>query len=86
MAAQDIAGAEELLQRAIALAPTHAPSLSNLGMLLLEGGRDTDAAEKLLRRAVQVAPPPCPCFRLPHIGFFWLQSVLSVNAHSPSWI
>lgn len=51
----DIAGAEQLLRKALALDPNWTPTLAALGELLLAGGRSADA-EPLLRRAAQRLP------------------------------
>ena len=52
----DVAGAEDLLRRAVMLAPDWTPTLATLGELLLNTGRSSEA-ETLLLRAASGSPP-----------------------------
>ncbi len=52
----DVAGAEELLRRALALDPNWTPTLATLGELLLNSGRG-DEAEPLLAKAASGSAP-----------------------------
>ncbi len=54
----DVAGAEELLRRALALDPAWTPTLATLGELLLNSGRGDDAEPLLAQAASGSSPHP----------------------------
>jgi len=54
-AGEDYDGAEKMYRKAIELAPSHARTHFNLGVLLWDAGEDYDGAEKMYRKAIDPA-------------------------------